>query len=75
MLEKNKNRGNAEDFREEAERLALADRKAQQLHISMLREIGANPKVPKEDRALAIERADSLENHLKRIRKKNKNNS
>jgi len=58
------------EHREEAERLSLVDRKTQQLHIAMLRKIAANAKVPKEDRILAKERADALEKHLKRIRRK-----
>lgn len=64
-----------EEFRAEAERLALMDRKTQQLHIAMLREIAANAKVSKQDRALAKERADALEKHLKSIRKRGVTNT
>jgi hypothetical protein len=60
---------NPEEHREEAERLALADRETQRLHVAMLRGIAANRKVPKQDRALAKERADALETLL-RIRKR-----
>ena len=66
---------NPEEFRAEAERLTLVDRKTQQLHIAMLREIAANPKVPKEDRTFAKKRADALEKHLKRIRRKGVTNT
>jgi hypothetical protein len=54
-----------DEYRDEAERLALVDRKTQQLHVAMLRKVAANRKVPKADRALAKERADALEKHLK----------
>ena len=54
-----------DEYCQEAERLKLVDRKTRQLHIAMLREVAANRKVPKEDRALAKERADALEKHLK----------
>lgn len=54
-----------DEYRQEAERLALVDRKTRQLHIAMLRKVAANRKVAKEDRALAKERADALEKHLK----------
>lgn len=66
---------NPEEFREEAERLSLVDRKTQELHIGMLREIAANTKVAKKDRALAKERADALEKHLKSIRRKGVTNT
>jgi hypothetical protein len=59
--------------RDEAERLVLVDRETQELHIAMLREVAANPKVPKTDRDLANERANSLEKHLKRLRKRKNN--
>jgi hypothetical protein len=66
---------NPEEFRAEAERLALVDRQTQQLHIAMLREIVANTKVPKRDRALAKDRADALEKHLKRIKREGVTNT
>jgi hypothetical protein len=61
-----------QEHRDEAERLAALPPEEQMRIIAMHRADAANPKVPKRDRAFAAERADALERHLRRLRKKRK---
>ena len=61
-----------QQHREEAERLALLPVEEQKQIIAMHRADANNPKVPKRDRAFAAERADALEWHFRRLRKKRK---
>lgn len=63
---------NDTDFREEAERLAALPREDQEEILALHRELAANPKVPQADRQAAQERADALERHLRRLRRKRK---
>jgi hypothetical protein len=60
----------ADEHRVEAERLAQLSLEDQRTIIAMHRQDASNPKVPKRDRDFARERADALENHLKRLRRK-----
>jgi hypothetical protein len=59
-----------EEFREEAERLALLDVETQRQIIAEQLAIGANPRVPADDREYAQARAKALQRHLKKKRKK-----
>jgi hypothetical protein len=54
-----------EEFREEAKRLKLVDRKTQRQIIELHRSVADNPKVRKADREAAREKADTLERLLK----------
>src|SRR5262249_50930090 len=59
-----------DEHRKEAERLALVDRETQREIIAQQKAIAENPKVPKRERAYAKERADALEKHLRKLRRK-----
>ncbi len=61
-----------QQFREEAERLAQLPSADQRAVIAMHRADAANPKAPKRDRAYAAARADALEKHLRRLRRRRK---
>lgn len=61
-----------QEFREEAERLALLSIEDQKRIIAMHRADAANSKVPKVDREFARERADALEKYLRRLRQRRK---
>ena len=58
-----------QEFRDEAERLKLVDRKTQRQIIELHRSVADNPKVRKADRDAARELADALE-RLLRLRPK-----
>lgn len=61
-----------EEHRREAERLALLPIADQNWIIALHRALAGNPKVPKRERQAGMERADALERHLRRLRKKKK---
>jgi hypothetical protein len=54
----------------EAERLAQLPREVQRKLIAQHRAIAADRKAPKRDRDEAKERADALERHLRRLKRK-----
>jgi hypothetical protein len=56
----------------EAERLAQLPLDVQRQAVAIIRSPADNPKVPKRDRDLARERADTLERHLRRLNWANK---
>ncbi len=58
---------NEQEYREEAERLALLPAADQKEIIALHRSIADNPKVPKRERDAGRQRADALERHLKRL--------
>jgi hypothetical protein len=62
----------AQEYRDEAQRLAALFTEEQRAFIAMLRADAANPKVPKRDRDFAAERADALERILKLGKRKNR---
>jgi hypothetical protein len=53
----------------EAKRLAKLPREDQRAVIALHRSVADNPKVPKRDRDLARERAETLERLLQRLRR------
>jgi hypothetical protein len=59
-------------FRDEAERLALLPRKVQLQVIGLHRETAANRKAPQRERKFALDRADALERHLRRLNRRKK---
>jgi hypothetical protein len=61
-----------QETREEAARLAELPVADQKQIIEMHRGIADDAKVPKRDRDLARERADSLERHLRRLNRARK---
>ena len=56
-----------QEYRDEAERLALLPVADQRAIIALHRSVAADSKVPKRDRDMARERADALESHLRRL--------
>jgi hypothetical protein len=56
-----------QEYREEAERLALLPQEDQQKIIAMHRETAKNPKAPRSVREEACSRAEALERHLRRL--------
>ena len=62
-----------QEYREEAERLALLSVEDQREIIAMHRSTANNPKAPKREREITRERADALERHLRRLNR-GKNN-
>lgn len=60
-------------YREEAERLALLPRDDQRRLIAQHRAIAADEGVPLPDRKEAGERADALERHLRRLARTRRN--
>jgi hypothetical protein len=56
-----------DEYRAEAERLALLPVADQGEIIALHRSVADNPKVPKADRQAAADRADALERHLRRL--------
>jgi hypothetical protein len=61
-----------QEYREEAERLAQLSIADQRAIIAQHRTIAADPEVTKADSALALERADALERHLRRLARRKK---
>jgi hypothetical protein len=61
-----------QEYRKEAERLALLPRDDQRRLIAQHRVIAADTGVPKPDRMEAKERANALERHLRRLSRKKK---
>jgi hypothetical protein len=61
-----------QDYREEAERLALLPEEDQREIIALHRSVADNPKVPKREREAGRQRADALERLLKLGKKKRK---
>jgi hypothetical protein len=61
-----------QEYREEAQRLAQLSIADQRAIIAQHRTIAADPKVTQADRALACERADALERHLRRLARQKK---
>ena len=59
-----------QEYREEAERLALASEQEQAAALAWLRDIAADSKVKKTDREAAGERAKALDRLLKAAKKK-----
>ncbi len=59
-----------QEYRAEAERLALLPRDDQRQLIAQHRAIAADKGVPMPDRKEAKERADALEKHLRRLARK-----
>ena len=56
-----------DEYRAEAERLALLSPADQREVIALHRSVAGNPELPKADRRAAAERADALERHLRRL--------
>jgi hypothetical protein len=56
-----------DEYRAEAERLALLPPADRREVIALHRSVAANPKLPKADRQAAADRADALERHLRRL--------
>ena len=61
-----------QEYHAEAERLAQLPKADQREIIALHRSVAGNPKVPKQDRQLARERADALERHLRRLNRAGK---
>jgi hypothetical protein len=61
-----------QEYRAEAERLALLPKEDQREIIALHRSVADNPKVPKREREAARQRADALERLLKLGKKKRK---
>jgi hypothetical protein len=61
-----------QEYREEAERLALLPIEDQKQIIALHRSTADNPKAPKRDRQKAGERAEALERHLRRLNRQKK---
>ena len=61
-----------QEYREEAERLALLPKADQREIIALHRSVAANPKVPKRERDSGKARADALERLLGLAKKKPK---
>jgi hypothetical protein len=61
-----------QEYREEAERLAVLPRDVQRQAIALIRAPADNPKVKKRDREEARRRADALERHLRRLNRRKK---
>jgi hypothetical protein len=59
-----------QDYRAEAERLALLPVADQREIIALHRSVADNAKVPKRDRETARQRADALERHLRRLNRR-----
>jgi hypothetical protein len=59
-----------QEYREEAERLALLPVEDQREIIALHRSIASNPRVPKREREAGKERADTLERLLGLAKKK-----
>jgi hypothetical protein len=59
-----------QEYREEAERLALLPKADQREIIGLHRSTADNPKAPKPDRQLARERVEALERHLRRLNRR-----
>jgi hypothetical protein len=59
-----------QEYREEAERLALIPPDDARKLIAQHRTIAADKSVPKSDRTEGKERADALEKHLRRLARK-----
>jgi hypothetical protein len=59
-----------DEFRAEAERLALLPPADQREVIALHRSVAANPKLPKADRRAAADRADALERRLRRLNRR-----
>ena len=56
-----------QEWREEAERLALLPKADQREIIAIYRECAENPKIPKLERAWGLARVKALERHLRRL--------
>jgi hypothetical protein len=61
-----------QEYREEAERLALLPRDVQRQAVALIRAPADDPKVDKRNREEARERADALELHLRRLNRRKK---
>jgi hypothetical protein len=61
-----------QQYREEAQRLALLPKEDQRQIIALHRSVADNPKVPKREREAGRQRADALERLLKLGKKKRK---
>ena len=61
-----------QEYREEAERLALLPREVQRQAVALIRAPADNPKVGKSDREEARERADALERLLRNFNRRKK---
>jgi hypothetical protein len=59
-----------QEYREQAERLALVPKKVQSAVIAWLRDIASNPKLRKQDREEARKRANALERFLRAKKRK-----
>jgi len=58
---------NEEEYRAEAERLALLPVADQKEIIALHRSVADNPKLVQRDRQAAADRADAMERHLRRL--------
>jgi hypothetical protein len=56
-----------DEYRAEAERLALLPPADRREVIALHRSVADNPLLPKADRRAAADRADALERHLRRL--------
>jgi hypothetical protein len=61
-----------DEYRAEAERLALLPRADQSEVIALHRSVAENAKLPKADRQAAADRADALERYLRRLNRRKK---
>jgi hypothetical protein len=62
-----------QEYKDEAERLALLPLADQREIIALHRSVADNPKVKKADRQLARDKADTLEKLLRRLNREKKN--
>jgi hypothetical protein len=60
-----------QEYREEAERLALLPVEDQREIIALHRSTASNPRAPKREREIAQQRADALERHLLQLNRAN----
>ncbi len=56
-----------QEYRAEAERLALLPREEQRAIIAIYRECAQNPKTPKHEREWGQARVEAVERHLRRL--------
>jgi hypothetical protein len=59
-----------DEYRAEAERLALLPAADQREVIALHRSVAANPKLGPADRQAAADRAEALERHLRRLNRR-----
>jgi len=61
-----------QEYREEAQRLAMLPVDEQKQILALYRECASNPKVPKRERVWGLVRVKALERHLRRLNRAGK---